>query len=208
MDTRFTGVARGVGTANILGRIHLALLTLSTEVFEIAFTVLDCADRSYDILLGLDMLRKHQAMIDLKDNCLRIGEISVPFLDEKDIPASIRDKKEISEEKSGTKPLHPAQDDVIGSSSNNATDSAASAQAATTVDSQVPPPVDDAAVNRIVELGFSKTEAEAALRACGGNIEHAIQMLAEMKFERWSITLYHVLTIVHGSRMEEINISR
>ncbi|CAL5377214.1 unnamed protein product [Camellia sinensis] len=35
-----------------------------------------------DFLFGLDMLRKHQCIIDLKENVLRVGgeEVSVPFL--------------------------------------------------------------------------------------------------------------------------------
>ncbi|XP_039032949.1 protein DNA-DAMAGE INDUCIBLE 1-like isoform X2 [Hibiscus syriacus] len=42
-----------------------------------------------EFLFGLDMLRKHQCIIDLKDNVLRVGggEVSVPFLQEKDIPS-------------------------------------------------------------------------------------------------------------------------
>lgn len=38
LDTRFAGVARGVGTARILGRIHLALLDVAGQVFEVSFT--------------------------------------------------------------------------------------------------------------------------------------------------------------------------
>lgn len=38
LDTRFAGVARGVGTARIFGRIHLALLDVAGELFEVSFT--------------------------------------------------------------------------------------------------------------------------------------------------------------------------
>jgi DNA damage-inducible protein 1 len=38
LDTRFSGVARGVGTATIFGRIHLALLDVAGQFFEVSLT--------------------------------------------------------------------------------------------------------------------------------------------------------------------------
>lgn len=83
LDTRFQGMARGVGTAKIYGRIHLSTLTLGEEFFDVTFIVMESVGGDYDMLLGLDMLRKHQASIDLRENCLRIGGAVVPFLQEK-----------------------------------------------------------------------------------------------------------------------------
>lgn len=88
IDTRFAGQARGVGTAPILGRIHLAQMKLQTNFFPISITVLQGSD--IDFLFGLDMLRRHQCCIDLKKNVLRVEGFSgieeCPFLSEDQIP--------------------------------------------------------------------------------------------------------------------------
>ena len=67
----------------------MASLKLGHVYLQCSFTVLDQDDM--DFLFGLDMLKRHQCVIDLKANCLRItggsGEMdSVPFLADKDIP--------------------------------------------------------------------------------------------------------------------------
>ncbi|CAL8110832.1 unnamed protein product [Orchesella dallaii] len=90
VDSRFSGIAKGVGTQRIIGRVHLADLQIGTTFLPSSFSILD--NQRTDVLLGLDMLRRHQCSIDLKKNVLLIGTTSTEtkFLDEAQLPDSAR----------------------------------------------------------------------------------------------------------------------
>lgn len=183
MDTRFEGTARGVGTAKIHGRIHLALLTLGQDVFEVSFTVMGAVGGGYDMLLGLDMLRKHAASIDLRENCLKIGNSAVPFLAEKDIPKQMlsgggeEDSTAVTKSDGGPGP----------SGSTPAIGRPVSVPAPTTTSN---PPAsapavagtDEAVVSNLVELGFPRSDVLQALHACNGNAEEAAAMLTSSRY--------------------------
>ncbi len=81
IDTRFKGVAVGVGTSRIVGRIHACKLKLdNNHEITCALQVLDNID--IDLLLGIDMLKKHRCLIDLVNNVLKFTEarVDVPFI--------------------------------------------------------------------------------------------------------------------------------
>ena len=86
IDVRFAGIAQGVGTAKILGRIHSVQLQLGSLYLDSSITILD--DDKMELLIGLDMLKRFQASIDLKQNALCINGEKIPFLGEADIPKS------------------------------------------------------------------------------------------------------------------------
>jgi len=113
LDTRFHGIAVGVGTGKILGRIHIAQLQIGNYYFPVTVTVMDNAalpvagdssrrmndddnsppsPQDMDFLLGLDMLKRFNCSIDLLEGKLkfRLGSdtLETPFLHEKDLDSS------------------------------------------------------------------------------------------------------------------------
>ena len=88
IDRRFQGMAKGVGTQRIIGKVHQAPIKVAGVLLPCAITVLE-KEQDMDFIFGLDMLKRHQCCIDLKENVLRLGSIekSVPFLGEHELPS-------------------------------------------------------------------------------------------------------------------------
>ena len=132
LDTRFAGIARGVGTAKILGRVHSAQLQLGTRLFlPCSLTIME--NKGVDMLFGLDMLKRYQATIDLSNNALVINGEHIRFLDEHELPTKANQEYE-PDQHGNLVPVNPhpapsASTSTLGAASANANAAAAAAAA-------------------------------------------------------------------------------
>lgn len=90
VDQRWAGIAKGVGTQKIIGRVHMVQIQIEQDYLTSSFSILE--SQPMDMLLGLDMLKKHQCTIDLRKNCLMIGTTGTQtaFLTENELPPCAR----------------------------------------------------------------------------------------------------------------------
>lgn len=205
VDTRFAGIARGVGVAKILGRVHSAQIRVGKTLFlACSFTIME--GKGVDLLFGLDMLKRHQASIDLKKDCLIINDHEIRFLSEHELPSSAKDSSELTPEElasiGGAKPdaAVAASSSSSGSSAPPTTDtsassSAPSAPAATPLGTPVAAPVrastpaapaqtiggrptfPEKDIETLMGLGASREQVVSALEAAGGNVDFAASFL-------------------------------
>lgn len=201
IDKRYSGVAKGVGTAQILGRVHSADIKIGNATMSCSFTVMEGKD--VDLLLGLDMLKRFQALIDLKNNKLIFGDGNeVEFLGESEIPKYFEEAiaseptiqgpngTEVGTQSGTVRQSGPSgsnangpfrgQGQTLGGSSSKAPVNEpvhASTPAASGGAPQARASHPKESIDQLVNLGFDRNQAIAALDACDGNVEYAAGLL-------------------------------
>lgn len=188
VDKRFAGIAKGVGTAQIVGRVHSAQIKIGPIFLPCSFTVME--GKNVELLLGLDMLKRHQACIDLATDKLIIQGVQVPFLGEADIPKDVEEALEEEPKvkgpggttiggRTGSIDAAPGAPGPSSSSAAAARPAAppASAQPAGSAPAQASFP--EEAINTLMQLGISRQQAISALEATGGNVEYAAGLLLD-----------------------------
>ncbi|KAI9662840.1 MAG: DNA damage-inducible protein 1 [Bathelium mastoideum] len=199
IDTRYAGVARGVGTAKILGRVHSADIKIGDAELPCAFTVMEGKD--VDLLLGLDMLKRYQACIDLQKGVLRFQGNEVPFLPESEIPKYMETEideptiagpngTEIGAKSGAVRPAGATASTasstiaIGGSSGKSPTNFRGQGQtlgsgssSGTTAPRSALASFPQESINQLQSLGFSREEAIRALEATDGNVEYAAGLL-------------------------------
>jgi DNA damage-inducible protein 1 len=162
--------------------------------------------KDVDLLLGLDMLKRFQALIDLRRNVLVFGDDNeVSFLPEAEIPRRFEDAEptiagpggtEIGATTGTVKPAGTSQAAAEAanqqqsggqSSANPASTSRATSQpssSARPAGAPVPSPAAAGAskysketISQLTALGFNEAQAIQALDACDGNVEYAAGLL-------------------------------
>ncbi|CCW64178.1 unnamed protein product [Phytomonas sp. EM1] len=104
LDRRFSGMIQGVGTQQCIGAIHMIPVNVSGLFIPFSFRILD--QMLYEVIIGLDQLRRHQAGIDLQKGVLRLSGHEIPFLHEWEVRElnATRDRLAVAaEEGSGSK---------------------------------------------------------------------------------------------------------
>ncbi|KAI9678331.1 MAG: DNA damage-inducible protein 1 [Caeruleum heppii] len=195
IDKRFAGIARGVGTARILGRVTYAQIKIGSLFLPCSFTVME--GKEVELLLGLDMLKSFQARLDLRKGSLMIGDIEVPFLGEADIPKL---PDEVLNEPTiagpgGTRVGGRSGAVLPAAGSTGPSTGTAPAPRPNTATSQGPTPRQQApaaatpapsqttttyppeSIAQLQGLGFSRDDAIAALNATGGDVDYAAGLL-------------------------------
>jgi DNA damage-inducible protein 1 len=194
LDTRFAGQARGVGTARILGRVHIAQMKFGKSYFPISLTVLENND--VDFLFGLDMLKRYRCAIDLATNSLRIslGDNSheeLPFLSENEISVAREAIAAIDEAAGRNASLASAESGSAMDVTDTATASVASAGPSNSSSSSSGTSSSSSSTNTsrfsqeqvgfLVGLGFTQAAAVLALEQANGDVNLAATLLMESR---------------------------
>merc|ERR1719259_866349 len=210
VDERWAGIAKGVGEQRILGRVHCVPIEIQGAHLTSSFSILQ--EQSMEMLLGLDMLRRHQMIIDLHACVLKIGTSGnqTPFLQDADLPEHIKltnasaesalreseaqasreeerllaDTLAASARAQGGGEGGPEEARAEGSPEEEAKAEGSQAEEAKGEETPMETEEEFSAevISELVAVGFSKEEALEALRLHNGDKSDALSYLYPKKF--------------------------
>ncbi|KAG6900435.1 hypothetical protein C0993_010823 [Termitomyces sp. T159_Od127] len=179
VDKDYSGIAMGVGTAKVLGRVHTVQLKVADLFLPCSFTIIE--GRTVDLLFGLDMLRAHQACIDLSKNVLRIQGREVEFLPEHELPERARREARGELDQMSTMTAGPSSSPLSASQSFPGSGNALGAPPANnqpSVTSQpAPSRYSESSIKTLMDLGLTRDVAIRSLEAAHGNVDLAASLL-------------------------------
>ncbi|KAF2353119.1 Ubiquitin domain [Trinorchestia longiramus] len=188
VDQRWAGVAKGVGTQRIVGRVHMVQLQIEGVFLASSFCILQ--EQAMDMLLGLDMLKRHQMVIDLAKNVLQIGTTNTVtrFLSEAELPECARltqgtdlkteEQALLESEQQARKEEDEAVARALAASADQ---HEAGSSGSGAVPQSLPPGVTEADLAEIVSVGFTREEALAELQQFAGDKTKAFAALFAKK---------------------------
>ncbi|KAF8956718.1 hypothetical protein BDZ97DRAFT_154576 [Flammula alnicola] len=141
--------------------------------------------RDVDLLLGLDMLKAHQACIDLEKNVLRIQGREVSFLSEHELPDKARDPPNLEQLTEVSSPSGPSTSTPApttfpgGGRTIGSSPAGRSAVPPARSTPQRPPGTThpEASIQMLMDLGVTRELAISTLDASGGNVDVAASLL-------------------------------
>lgn len=161
VDIRWAGIAKGVGTQKIVGRVHLTQIQIEKSFLTTSFSILEY--QPMDMLLGLDMLKRHQCVIDLQKNALVFSSagIETKFLPESELPKFAR----------------PGNEDNDSEMTTAIEESKKTAGEASPTEETINFP--ESVISGLMQLGATRADVIEALKASNGDENAAkIKLLA------------------------------
>ncbi|KAK6175362.1 hypothetical protein SNE40_013842 [Patella caerulea] len=184
VDRRWAGIAKGVGTQRIIGRVHLCQIQIGPDFLQSAFSILE--DQPMDMLLGLDMLRRHQCIIDMAKNELQIGTTGTvtKFLSESEVPEHAR----LNSTGESSRTSLEDEDSQLAQAIAKSSEEAANNKPSTSKSSKSPstsfPTFPEEVVKRLISFNYSREAVLEELRRSNGDADKALAALVAKSFHQ------------------------